>query len=78
MISVILPTYNEKSNIIDMLKKLTQELQPISFEIIVVDDDAPDGTATVVKSAMSKLENLRLWTRTEKKSLVASIREGSK
>lgn len=44
---VIIPTYNEKENIQDMLKHVLG-LQP-AFHVLVVDDGSPDGTATIVK-----------------------------
>ncbi|MBL7950648.1 MAG: polyprenol monophosphomannose synthase [Flavobacteriales bacterium] len=44
---VIIPTYNEKENIQDMLKHVLG-LQP-AFHVLVVDDGSPDGTAAIVK-----------------------------
>src|SRR3990170_7123167 len=48
---VILPTYNERENIIPMLELLENvcgEIRGYSFSILVVDDLSPDGTAEVV------------------------------
>ncbi len=45
---VIIPTYNEKENIRDILSHVLR-LQPM-FDILVVDDGSPDGTAALVKS----------------------------
>ena len=50
-ISVILPTYNERENlplIIWMLMKTSQEKE-IKMEVIIVDDNSPDGTQDQVK-----------------------------
>ena len=50
-ISVILPTYNERENlplIIWMLMKTSQE-KSIPMEVIIVDDNSPDGTQDQVK-----------------------------
>lgn len=44
---VIIPTYNEKENIQDMLKHVLG-LRP-AFHVLVVDDGSPDGTASIVK-----------------------------
>lgn len=44
---VIIPTYNEKENIQDMLRHVLG-LQP-AFHVLVVDDGSPDGTAAIVK-----------------------------
>ena len=48
---VIIPTYNEKENIaaiIDAVMNL-----PLKFDILVIDDGSPDGTADIVKSLMA-------------------------
>lgn len=48
---VILPTYNERENIVPMLELLENvcgEIRAYSFSILVVDDSSPDGTANVV------------------------------
>ncbi|KAG9393552.1 Glycosyl transferase family 2 [Carpediemonas membranifera] len=49
--SVILPTYNEKENLPLIIYLLTKELgnAKLDYEIIVVDDNSPDGTADVAK-----------------------------
>ncbi|HVD21295.1 MAG TPA: glycosyltransferase, partial [Nitrososphaera sp.] len=47
-LSIVLPTYNESQNIVKMLDSIAQTLSPYSAagaEIIVVDDNSPDGTA---------------------------------
>ena len=48
-ISVILPTYNEKENILTVIRSLKKNIKN-HLEIIVVDDDSPDGTWKIVKS----------------------------
>jgi len=50
MISIILPTYNEADNIKLIIPKLSKVLNDndIQGEIIVVDDNSPDGTADIV------------------------------
>ena len=50
MISVILPTYNEKENIATLIKKIIQVFNENRYdgEIIVVDDKSPDGTGKLL------------------------------
>ena len=43
MVSVVLPTYNEAGNIIPLMERILAAVGP-DTEIIVVDDDSPDGT----------------------------------
>jgi len=45
---VIIPTYNEKENIQKMVEKVFS-LQP-EFELLIIDDGSPDGTAQIVKT----------------------------
>ena len=48
---VIIPTYNEKGNIDRMIKKVLS--LKIPFNILVIDDNSPDGTADIVKELQS-------------------------
>ena len=70
MISIILPTYNEKGNILHLISKL-QNIP--DREIIVVDDNSPDGTA----SAVEKLPGVVLVKRPKKLGLSTAIRDGA-
>ena len=45
---VIIPTYNEKENIERMVRKVFS--LPVEFDLLIVDDGSPDGTAAIVKS----------------------------
>lgn len=49
---VIIPTYNEKENIENVIS-ITLSL-PSKFDILIVDDGSPDGTATIVKDIIEK------------------------
>ena len=48
---VIIPTYNEKENI-EAIITAVMEL-PLEFNVLVIDDGSPDGTAAIVKSLMT-------------------------
>ena len=48
---VIIPTYNERENI-EAIITTVMEL-PILFNVLVIDDDSPDGTAEIVKRMMN-------------------------
>jgi glycosyltransferase involved in cell wall biosynthesis len=51
---VVLPTYNEASNIGEMLQRLAEVLP--TGTLLVVDDDSPDGTADVAEAASASFE----------------------
>jgi len=57
---VIIPTYNEKENIVQIVEAVMS--QPKDFDLLIVDDNSPDGTATLVKELQSTYN-----TATEKK-----------
>ena len=48
---VIIPTYNEKENIEAIITAVMS--LPIEFNVLVIDDGSPDGTADIVKSLMA-------------------------
>ena len=52
---VIIPTYNEIDNISTVIEKVLSLAE--NFDILVVDDNSPDGTAKVVKGFVSKHSN---------------------
>src|ERR1700722_1165432 len=47
-LSVIVPTFNERDNIAELIERLVVCLEGRSWEVVFVDDDSPDGTADVV------------------------------
>ena len=49
MISIVIPTFNEVRNIIPLLKNLISLIEDFEYEIIIVDDDSPDGTSELIK-----------------------------
>ena len=49
---VIIPTYNEKENIEKIIRYVFQ--MPMSFDILIIEDNSPDGTADIVKRLMQE------------------------
>ena len=49
---VIIPTYNEKENIERIIRYVFQ--MPMSFDILIIEDNSPDGTADIVKRLMQE------------------------
>ncbi len=78
MISVILPTYNEAENIVPLIEAISDALTPWRHEIIVVDDNSPDGTSTVVQNLIDAddVPGVLLRTRPTDRGLRKSIAEG--
>ena len=65
-IVIILPTYNERVNIEKMIPLLAEEILPKvknhTLQILVVDDNSPDGTGELVKTFMEKWKHIELLT----------------
>ena len=77
-LSIVFPTYNEKENI-KILIPLVEELflsEKISFEVLVVDDSSPDGTAQTADDLNKKYGNVRVILRKKKEGIGAALREG--
>ena len=74
LVSLILPTYNEKDNIIPLIEEINNELKDYQYEIIIVDDNSPDGTQQVVKEYCCP--RVKILVNRERVGLAASIRIG--
>ena len=74
---VIIPTYNEKENIEAITRKVFS--LPIEFQILVIDDGSPDGTADIVKGLQAEFpDRLHLLERSGKLGLGTAYLTGFK
>ena len=74
---VIIPTYNEKENIERMVRKVFS--LPVAFELLIVDDGSPDGTALIVKNLQNEFgKKLHLLERKGKLGLGTAYIAGFK
>lgn len=74
--TIIIPTYNERENIECLIEEIFLLLPEIN--ILVVDDNSPDGTASAVKKLMAKFSNLSILGRPIKNGLGGAYIEGFK
>lgn len=77
-LSVVLATYNEVEGIgsvQQLLSQLDQDGGPL-LEVIVVDDDSPDGTAQVVRRLSRQDPRVHLLLRCDRSGLASAIRDG--
>ena len=79
-LTILLPTYNESSTIEKMLDAITTTIPPkINVEILVIDDDSPDGTSKIVDSYIQKSNDailFRVHTRKGKRGLSSAVIDG--
>ncbi|MFH1249415.1 MAG: polyprenol monophosphomannose synthase [archaeon] len=78
-ISIVIPTYNEALNIKILISEIFSELKKakISGELIIVDDNSPDGTGKIADK-LSKKYNIKVIHRAGKLGLGSAVSEGFK
>jgi dolichol-phosphate mannosyltransferase len=75
-LAVIVPTFNERDNVVPIVGALQRALVGIDFEIIFVDDDSPDGTADAVRVLSRTTPNVRVIQRINRRGLASAVIEG--
>lgn len=76
-VSIVIPTYNERDNILYLLGGLRNVLEGSwAYEAIVVDDNSPDGTAELVQRLASNDPHIRLVQRPGKLGLGSAVVDG--
>jgi len=75
-VSVIVPTYNEADNIVEVIDRLRRALSGQSHEIIVVDDDSPDGTWQVARRHGTGDPAVRVIRRIGERGLASAALDG--
>ncbi len=76
MLSIVLPTYNEAENLPELMERIAGVLKSIDYEVIVVDDDSPDGTWKTAESLVKKHKTLRVIRRIGRRGLSSAVVEG--
>lgn len=71
---VVIPTYNESENIKMLVEQIFQ--LPITIDVLVVDDNSPDGTSELVQEMIQDYSRLYLMRRTDKEGLGTAYRAG--
>jgi dolichol-phosphate mannosyltransferase len=75
-VSVVLPSYNEKENVIEIIERIKQAVGSRLLEIIIVDDNSPDLTWRIVEDFNDP--QVRLIRRLDEKGLASAIQDGVK
>jgi dolichol-phosphate mannosyltransferase len=75
-VSVVVPTYNEAGNIAMIYDGLAQALAGRAWELVVVDDDSPDGTADAVRALGQRHDNVRCIQRVQERGLCSAVHWG--
>lgn len=75
-LSVIVPTYNEAGNLASLIRKLSQVLSGISWEVIFADDNSPDGTHRLAKEIALADPRVRCLRRVGRRGLAGACIDG--
>ena len=75
-LSVIVPTYKERGNVAELVRRLDLALEGIAWEAIFVDDNSPDGTAAAVKEIAARDPRVRCLKRVGRRGLAGACIEG--
>lgn len=75
-LAVIVPTYNEAANIGGLIEALDGALHGLDWELILVDDDSPDGTARHARALARQHPRVRVLQRIGRRGLSSACIEG--
>jgi len=79
-VSVILPTYNERDNIIKLIQEIIKNVEKTnhSYEIVVVDDNSPDKTGLLCREHFLKNNKINVFVRKNERGFASAIYYGIK
>jgi dolichol-phosphate mannosyltransferase len=75
LVSVVVPTYNERENLARLAFRLFATLNPHTTELLIIDDDSPDGTAQAVQELAAKYP-IRCIVRRAERGLATAVIAG--
>jgi dolichol-phosphate mannosyltransferase len=76
LLSVIVPTFNERDNVTTLFQRLERALAGVNWEVIFVDDNSPDGTWDVVRALAREDSRVRCIRRIGRRGLSGACIEG--
>jgi dolichol-phosphate mannosyltransferase len=76
VLSVVVPTFNERDNVTALYRKLDATLKGIAWEVVFVDDNSPDGTWDVVRALARRDSRVRCLRRIGRRGLSGACIEG--
>lgn len=77
-LSLIVPTFNERDNLVALVQRVDRSLSSHSYELIIVDDDSPDETWKLAAEMASKDPRLKVIRRQGERGLATAVVAGWK
>jgi dolichol-phosphate mannosyltransferase len=75
-VSLIVPTFNERDNLIPLVQRVRQALSGHAYELIIVDDDSPDETWKLATEMAATDPHLRVIRRQQQRGLATAVVAG--
>jgi dolichol-phosphate mannosyltransferase len=75
-LAIVVPTFNERDNIPELVARLRHALDGLEWEVVFVDDNSPDGTSEVVREFAVNDRRIRLLHRIGRRGLSSACIEG--
>ncbi|MCW2283636.1 dolichol-phosphate mannosyltransferase [Rhodoblastus acidophilus] len=75
-LSLVIPTFNESANLRELLRRVDAALAGVAWEMIVVDDNSPDGTWRLAKDVALEDARVRCLRRVNRRGLAGACIEG--
>jgi dolichol-phosphate mannosyltransferase len=75
LISLVIPTYNEKENIVPLVERLSQTFADRNYEILFVDDNSRDGTIDLISELAAKYP-VKVMVRLNERGLATAVLHG--
>lgn len=76
LLSVVVPVYNERDNIVPLLEEIYSVLRGRAFEIVYVDDQSVDDTWLVLNGALARFPRLRPLRHAQQSGQSTAVRNG--
>lgn len=76
LLSVIVPTFNERENVPEIVKRLDAALAGLDWEVVFVDDDSTDGTVSTLRALAQRDARVRFLHRIGRRGLASAVVEG--
>ena len=75
-LTIVVPTFNERENVLEVVQRLDSCLRGYAWEVIFVDDDSPDGTADQIRQMARQDRRIRCIQRIGRRGLSSACTEG--
>jgi dolichol-phosphate mannosyltransferase len=75
-LSIVVPTFNECENVPHLVETVKAALPGVAWELIIVDDNSPDGTSDIAKRIAAEDSRIRCIRRIGRRGLAGACLEG--